>query len=293
MTSRTVYLFDFHYLVFRAYYALPSLRSRDGAPVGAVRGYAQSLLRFLRHSKLEYAAAASDFALTSFRNDLYADYKRGRTEAPPDLEPQFEPCKAVTRALGIRVLEVERYEADDVIATLVRRLEPEKPRIWIVTRDKDFSALVSARVGMMEPRGEQRIGPAEVEERYGVPPGLFPDYLALVGDPTDRIPGVRGIGPSTASALLLRFGGLDAIPSEGEGWNGLRVRNPERVREHLRAGREALALSRELVRLRDDLDLEVGVEDLRYRGARRDVLVPLFESLGLGRSIERVPRWAD
>jgi DNA polymerase-1 len=293
MSREVVYLFDFHYLVFRAYHALPDLKSRDGAPVGAIRGYTQSLLRFLRKSKVEYAAAASDFALTCFRNDLYPDYKRGRTEAPPDLEPQFEPCKEITRALGIPLFEAEDFEADDVIATLVRRLERGQPTIWIVTRDKDLSALVTSDVRMMEPRGGDPIGPAEVEAKYGVPPELFPDYLSLVGDATDNIPGVRGIGPSTARGILRHFGGLDSIPLDDGSWKGVRIRYPERARDLLRDGQEELALSRSLVRLRDDLDIDVEVDDLRCDGARRDLLVPLFERYGLGRLVPRVPRWSD
>ena len=293
MSGEIVYLFDFHYLVFRAYYGLPDLRSRDGSPVGAVRGYTQTMIRFIRKSKPQYAVAASDFALTCFRNDLYPKYKEGRTEAPPDLEPQFEPCKEVTRALGIPLYEVESFEADDVIATLVRRLEPTGAMIRIVTRDKDLSALVTSKVTVMEPRGGEPIGPEEVEAKYGVPPKLFPDYLALVGDSVDRIPGVRGIGASTARGLLRHFGGIDAITENDDDWKGIRVRYPEKVREHLRAGREQLALSRDLVRLRDDLDIPMELDDIRYTGARRDELVPLLHRYGLDRLLDRVPLWSD
>jgi DNA polymerase-1 len=146
---------------------------------------------------------------------------------------------------------------------------------------------------MMEPRGGDPIGPAEVEAKYGVPPELFPDYLSLVGDATDNIPGVRGIGPSTARGILRHFGGLDSIPLDDGSWKGVRVRYPERARDLLREGREDLALSRSLVRLRDDLDIDVELDDLRCDGARRDVLVPLFERFGLGGLVSRVPHWSD
>jgi DNA polymerase-1 len=292
-TEPIVYILDVHYLIFRAYYALPALRAPDGTPVGAARGYAQTLARLLRDLAPEYVAAAADFALTSFRNDLYADYKKGRTEAPPDLEPQFALCEEVTRALGIRFFSVRDFEADDVIATLVRRLEAIPATVWIVTRDKDLAALASERVGLLDPAGRKRQGPSEIEARFGVPPELLPDYLALVGDPTDRIPGVRGVGASTARALLRHFGGINAIPLEERGWEGIDLPQPERVRRYLEEGQPALELSRELVRLRDDLPIDAELPDLRYRGASRSQLTPLLERLGFSRLLRQVPRWID
>jgi DNA polymerase-1 len=292
-TEPIVYILDVHYLIFRAYYALPALRAPDGTPVGAVRGYAQTLARLLRDLAPGYVAAAADFALTSFRNELYPGYKLGRTEAPPDLEPQFGLCEEVTRGLGIRFFSVRDFEADDVIATLVRRLEAAPARVWIVTRDKDLAALASERVGLLDPAGRKRQGPAEIEARFGVPPRLLPDYLALVGDATDRIPGVRGVGASTARALLRHFGGIDAIPLEERGWKGIDLPQPDRVRRYLEQGRPALELSRELVRLRDDLPIDAELADLRYRGANRGQLAPLLERLGYSRLLRQVPRWSD
>lgn len=294
MTSESeVYLLDVYYLIFRAYHALPGLEAPDGRSVGAIRGYVQTVLRLLRKLEPAYIGAAADFALTSFRNDLYPDYKRGRTEAPPDLEPQFETCARATRALGIPYYELENFEADDVIATLVKKLAPSGARITIVSRDKDLWSLVSRTVGLMDPRGSERVGRASVKRRIGVPPELVPDYLALAGDAVDRIPGVRGVGAKTARELLRHFGGIDRIPLEPEGWSGIELRNPERVRERLREGQKSLSLSRELVRLRDDLPIGVELEDLRYRGADRSELSPLLEGLGLARLLEGVPRWRE
>jgi DNA polymerase-1 len=294
MRSRpTVYLLDVHYLIFRAYHALPHMETPDGAPVGAVRGYLQTLIGLLREFSPQHIGAAADFALTSFRNELYPDYKKGRTEAPPDLEPQFEPCEAITRALGIPYYSVREFEADDVIATVVRRLRSAHARVWIVTRDKDLGALASRQVGLLDPSGRKRSGPEEIEARFGVPPSLISDYLSLVGDPTDRIPGVRGIGAATARVLLRHFGGIDRIPLDEPGWEGVGLPRPDRVRAHLERGRNELALSRELVRLRDDLPIEVDLDALRYRGAIRDDLAPLLEQLGLASLLGRVPQWCD
>jgi DNA polymerase-1 len=269
------------------------MEAPDGTPVGAVRGYLQTLIGLLREFSPRYIGAAGDFALTSFRNDLYADYKKGRTEAPADLEPQFGRCEEVTRALGIPYYSVREFEADDVIATLVDKLRSTNARVWIVTRDKDLGALASRQVGLLDPSGRTRSGPEEIEARFGVPPKLIPDYLSLVGDPTDRIPGVRGIGAATARVLLRHFGGIDRIPLDEPSWEGVGLPKPRRVRERFERGQKELELSRELVRLRADLPIDVDLGALRYEGAIRGELSPLLERLGLTGLLSRVPRWCD
>jgi DNA polymerase-1 len=292
MSSELVfYILDVHYLIFRAYHALPAMKAPDGAPVGAVRGYTQTLLRLLRELDPPHIVAAADYALTSFRNDLYPDYKRGRTEAPDDLESQFPLCRGVTRALGIPFFSVRNFEADDVIATLVKRLEPSGAAVRIVSRDKDLAVLVSEQVSLVDPSRKEPTGPEGVMERLGVPPRLVSDYLALVGDPTDRVPGVRGVGPSTARVLLRHFGGAAGITLDEGAWTGIPLPHPARVRDQLRDGWQAFALSRELVRLRDDLPLDVDLSELRYRGASREELTMLLERLGLASLIQRVPKW--
>jgi len=294
MSSRPlVYLLDAHYQIFRAYHSLPDLRAPDGAPVGALRGYTATLMKFLREWAPTHVAAAFDHALVSFRNELYPEYKAGRTEAPEDLEPQFSLCAEVTRALGIPLFELERFEADDVIATLTRQLLEQGADVLIVTRDKDLAALVSGRVSLFDLARRERSGPEEIEARMGVPPALVPDYLALVGDAVDNIPGVAGIGARTARLLLGRVGGLGRFPSDSAGWEKLALPNPSRIMALLERGRERLALSRELVRLREDLPLCVKLEDLRYEGAQREQLEGLLEGLGMGNMLEHVPRWRD
>ncbi len=286
-----VYLIDGHYQIFRAYHALPDLRAPDGSPVGAVRGYAQTLIRFLRRLEPTHVAVAFDAELVSFRNQIYPDYKRGRTEAPPDLEPQFALCAEVTRALGLPLYAQRGYEADDVIATLVRQLDAADVEVRIVTRDKDLGALVSERVCLYDLAREEVSGPREVEAKLGVPPAQVPDLLALMGDAVDNVPGVAGIGRSTARILLKHFGSLDEIPSRGAAWSEVPLRGAARVAERLREGRERLELSRELVRLRDDVPIRASLEELRHRGALREQAEPLFERLGMASMLQRVPRW--
>lgn len=288
-----VYLIDAYVQIFRAYYAMPDLRAPDGTPVGAFRGYASTLVKFLERQAPTHVAAAFDFALTSFRNDLYPEYKAGRTEAPEDLEPQFELCARVTRALGIPVFSLENFEADDVIATLTRELVAAGARVAIVTTDKDLGALVTERVSLFDPRREEHAGRAQVEARLGVLPEQVADYLTLAGDSVDNIPGVRGIGARTAAGLLRHFGSLEAIPSCFEEWDGLELRGAARIAARLAEAEDEIRLSRELVRLRDDLPIRVKPADLEYSGADRRALAQLLDGLGAGPLLARVPRFRD
>jgi len=287
------YLIDAHYQIFRAYHSLPDLRAPDGRPIGAVRGYASTLIKFLREHRPTHVAAAFDFAMTCFRNELYADYKRGRTEAPEDLEPQFALCEAVTRALGIPVHRVEGYEADDVLATLVPGLLEAGAEIAIVTRDKDLGALVTERVWLLDLKEGERSGPSEVQARLGVPPSLVTEYLALVGDAVDCIPGVPGIGAKTGAMLLALFGGIDAIPRDADALRAAGVRSAARIARSLIEHHAQLALSRALATLRADVPLSVTLVDLEYRGAERAQLEPLLAELGAESLLGRVPLWRE
>jgi DNA polymerase-1 len=286
-----VWIFDAHFQIFRSYHSLPDLRAPDDTPIGAVRGYAQTLIKFLREREPTHVAAAYDHALTSFRNTLYPDYKLGRTEAPEDLEPQFELCAELTAALGIPLFGLESFEADDVIATLVRTLTADGADVSIISRDKDLTALVSERVDLFDLATERRSGPAEVKERMGVSPEQVTDFLSLVGDAVDNIPGVSGIGAATASRLLAAFGSAERIPSEPEAIAAAGLRGAQRIARALAEGRDALALSRALVSLRDDLPLRASLADLEYRGADRARLEGLFARLGLESMLRRVPRF--
>ena len=287
----TLWLLDSHYQIFRAYYAMPDLRAPDGTPVGAVRGYASQLVKLLTLQRPTHLAAAWDFALTSFRNDIHDGYKAGRTEAPADLEPQFALCDEVTRALGVPVFGLEHFEADDVIATMTARALDEGADVVIASSDKDLGALVSDRVSLFDPRSETLLGPAEIEARLGVAPDLVPDFLTLVGDAVDNIPGVPGIGAKTASALLRRFGRIEDIPADPREWAGLELRGAARVAKALAEGKAAIALARKLVRMRDDLPISARVGDLRWEGAERGLLERFCARLGVSGLVDRVPRF--
>jgi DNA polymerase-1 len=287
----TVWLLDSHYSIFRAYYAMPDLRAPDGTPVGALRGYASQLVKLMAKQRPTHIAAAWDNELTSFRNELHVGYKAGRTEAPADLAPQFALCEEVTRALGVPVFGMERFEADDVIATMTARALDEGADVVIATSDKDLGALVSERVSIFDPRSEAMLGPAEIEARLGVAPDLVPDFLTLVGDAVDNIPGVPGIGAKTAATLLKRFGRIEDIPADPIEWAGLALRGWARTGRALADGRDAIALARQLVRMRDDLPITARVADLRWDGADRATLGAFCERLGISGLADRVPRY--
>ncbi len=284
-----VWLIDGYVQIFRAYHSMPDLRAPDGRPVGALRGYLSSLVRFLTRQRPTHVLVAWDFALTSFRNEIYQDYKRGRTEAPQDLATQIPLCARATRALGIPLFELEGFEADDVIATLVRQLREEGARLAIVTTDKDLGVLVDARTSLFDLRAERHLGAEEIEARFGVPPERLSDYLSLAGDAVDNIPGARGIGAKTAAALLNHFGSLDAIPGDFAAWGELSLRGAARAHRAFQAAADEIALSRRLVALRDDLPLAPTLADLAWTGAERGALESLLEETGGGALLARVP----
>ena len=288
-----VWLIDGHYQIFRAYYSMPDLRAPDGAPIGALRGYASTLIKFLREEQPTHAGVAWDHAMTSFRNELWSGYKAGRTEAPDDLEPQFALCAEVTRALGLPVYSLERFEADDVIATMTRKLLAKGADVVIVTADKDLGVLVSDRVRLYDLKKQESQGPEELRVRMGVPPERITEFLALVGDAVDNVPGVPGIGAKTGAALLNHFGALTDIPSDFDDWKELELRGKRRAFDCLAAGSEELELSRRLVELQRDLPVDVKLRELQYRGARREPLEQLLGRLGADALLERVTRFAS
>jgi 5'-3' exonuclease len=291
-----VYLIDAPVYVFRAWVTLPAMPAPDGTPTGAAYGYANTLLRFLRERAPTHVAACFDHAITSFRNELFPAYKSSRgDEVPPDLAPQFAFCMEASRALGIPALEAERYEADDVIATLAERAARAGLHAEIVSADKDLTQLVredgSARFHDLA-KGVT-LDAAGVREKFGVAPAQIPDYLALLGDKVDDLPGVPGFGTKSAAAALAAFGSLDALPVDAAGWAGVAVRGAEKLAASFRAHREQALRVRALATLvRDVPGFAARIEDTAWRGADRAAFTALCARLGWGRIAERVPKWA-
>lgn len=291
--ARTVHLIDALPYVFRAYFSLPSsIRDASGAPANAVRGFADFLLRYLSEEDPTHAAVCFDDSLTtSFRNDLYPPYKSSRELPPPELEAQLNACQALARALGLAVLSDDRYEADDLIATLCDRARRRGHGAVVVTNDKDLGQLVDERVVLYDFAKGERHDEAGVARKLGVRPAQVPDFLGLAGDAVDDIPGVRGVGAKTAAALLEAFDDLEALYADLEGVASLPIRGAGTLGAKLEAGREDAFLSRELATVARDAPAEATLRELAWRGASKADLPPLLERLALERFADRVPRW--
>jgi len=291
--AATVHLVDASPYIFRAFFSLPeSITDSRGEPANAVYGFAGFLIKLVESESPTHLAVAFDRSLTtSFRNEIYPEYKAGRELPPPELEAQIDACVELAEGFGAPCFIDERYEADDLIATLCARLTGEGHGAVIVTSDKDLTQLVGDRVEVYDFAREARYGPAEVVEKLGVRPQQVADYLGLAGDAVDNIPGVKGIGKKSAVALLEAFPHLEAIYERLDEVPDLDVRGAKALRRKLEEGREAAFLSKRLATVARDAPAEATLEDLAYRGADAARLDPLFERLGFGAILERIPRW--
>ena len=280
----TLYLVDASVYVFRAWHSMPDeFFDEDGAAVNAVHGFARFLMELLERSRPTHVAVAFDEALeSSFRNTLYPAYKANRDPAPESLKRQFGLCQEFAVALGLTVMSHPRYEADDLIGTLLARQRGLGWRGVIVSADKDLSQLVGDADVQWDYARNLRWDAAGVLERFGVPPRCIPDYLGLTGDPVDNIPGVPGIGARTAAALLAHFGDLDVLLQRVEEVPFLRLRGAAAHAERLRSHRELALLSRELARIALDAPLEASVGDAARGEADPDVLAALCARLRFG-----------
>lgn len=290
-----VYLVDASPYIFRAHFSLPSsIRTPDGKPAAASRGFATFLLGLIEAEAPAYLGVAFDRNLTgSFRNELYPAYKAQRDAPPPELEAQIDTCFEIAEALGASSFIDDRYEADDLIATACRQTEGEGKAgdnpVVVVTSDKDLAQLVDGRITLLDFAKGVRYTPAEVLEKFGVRPDQVVDLLALAGDAVDNIPGVRGIGAKGAAALLGHFGTLEVLYERLEEVPTLPIRGAKSLRDKLEAGRDSAFLSRELATVHPEVpNMRAGLAELAFRGAQPEWIDPLFESLGFASLRARV-----
>ncbi|ABB33198.1 DNA polymerase I [Geobacter metallireducens RCH3] len=209
--KQTLYLIDGSSYIYRAYYAIRHLSSPKGFPTNALYGFTQMLLKVIKDRRPDHIAVVFDVGRTTFRTDLYPDYKANRSAMPDDLVPQIAPIKEMVRAFNIPVLELAGYEADDIIGTIARECEERGMEAVVVTGDKDLMQIVSERVTLLDTMKEKASGIPDVQERFGVGPEGVIDILGLAGDTSDNIPGVPGIGEKTAIKLIQEFGSLDTL----------------------------------------------------------------------------------
>jgi len=288
----TLYLVDGHAQFFRAYHAIrPGMKSPvTGEPTNMTFGFLGMILKVLRGDRPDYLAVVIDASgdQGTFRSRIYPQYKANRKPPPEDLDPQVERCVSLLGQMRIPVLAVEGVEADDTIATVVRRLRRDRPdlEIRIVSRDKDLGQLVDPMVHLFDPQTDTVLGVEQLFESKGVRPEQVVDMLALMGDPVDNVPGVRGVGTKTAAKLITEFGSLDAL-----------LANLDRVKgktgEAIAAQRDVLPLSRALVTLKDDVDVAFALEDARVDPSRVDPGPVLDEvhRLGFNRHQQDLRAW--
>ena len=297
--SAPVYLVDASIYIFRAYFSIPDRWFEPGGyPVNALYGYVQFWLKFLREAAPEKVVAAYDESLGGcFRNELYPDYKMSRVLPDETLAFQLQACKEFTGILGIASPASERYEADDILATLVEQARGRGEAVTIVSRDKDLGQLLKTERDIFwDFADDRRLDRAGITEKFGVRPEQLADYLALVGDSIDDVPGVPGVGPKTAAALLQRFGTINALYDGLEQVAQCDIRGARSLASKLEIYREQLSVTRQLVTLHTRVPLDRKTRSMRWLPPSVETVRCFLDEFGLGevfaRQLERCDCWS-
>ncbi|GCD75749.1 DNA polymerase I [Acetobacter pasteurianus NBRC 3299] len=268
--------------IFRAFHALPPMTSPEGVPVNAVYGFTTMLARLLKDHVGTHLAVLFDVSRQTFRSEIYPQYKAHRPEPPEDLRPQFSLIREATQAFNVPGIELPGWEADDLIASYAMAIRAQGGTCTIVSSDKDLMQLVGDGVCMLDPIKQTPVGPAEVETKFGVPPTKVVDVQALMGDPTDNVPGVPGIGPKTAAALVQEYGTLEAVLNAAPEMKKSKRR--DMLIEHANAARVSL----QLVTLATDVPLPVPVEELNTREPDMLILADWLDRMGFRSILSRM-----
>lgn len=276
-------LIDSSSYIYRAFFALPPLTSEKGLPTGAIYGFIRMLLKLLEDFQTDYVVAVFDAKGKTIRHESYQDYKATRRETPNDLKQQIPYIKQILTLLGIKIVEMEGYEADDIIATLSKEAIKKGFEVIVVSPDKDMMQLVGEGVKVYNPVSEMLYDKTEVYKKYGVEANQFLDYLTLIGDTIDNVPGVKGVGPKTAQQLLTQFGSLEGI-----------MKNIEKLPQKYRRLFEGISFedvekSRELLKLYT-APLDIQIESLKRDKADLIKLKELFEELGFKSFLKDSPK---
>ena len=289
-----IHLLDGTYELFRAHFAMPPMNSPDGRPVAAVRGLMQSFLALLREDDVTHVACAFDHVIESFRNQIFDGYKTGEG-TPVELLSQFELAERAVTAMGIVVWPMTEFEADDAIATAAARWAEDDrvSQVIICSPDKDLCQMVSGQdVVCLDRRKKIVTDENGVIEKFGVLPTSIPDYLALVGDAADGIPGVARWGAKGTSTVLSQFSHVEDIPADPAAWNPA-PRGAKGLAENLSAAQDEVALYKALAMLRLDVPITETLDDLEWVGANESAYKTLCQELGFGRISEAPTRWKD
>ena len=287
LNSRPVFLIDSMNYIFRAYYGLPdTITAPSGMKTNAVLGYLRTLLRIIKEQNPPYIAAAFEGA-HSFRRELFAEYKANRVSPPDDLKVQFGYCRQITEAVGIPAFQAETFEADDVIGSIAVQMAELGHPVVIVSGDKDLAQLVDDRIRIYDLAKNLWLDAAGVKDKLGVEPNQVPDLLALLGDSVDNIPGVPGVGGKTATKLLSVCKTVEDIA--GTDFDGVSIRGRETILRRIGENLDTVRKSRELARVRCDIDLGITAEKIRYRKANPYLVVDLCNELGFEAILDEIP----
>jgi DNA polymerase-1 len=282
--SKKIALIDGYGFVFRAYHSLPPLTRNDGTPVGAVFGFTNMLIKLLASLDVSHVAVVFDSGSKTFRNDIFSAYKANRPTCPEDLIPQFSIVREAAESLNLAILEKIGFEADDIIATLAKKYSADGDVVLIVSSDKDLMQLIDDRVSMYDAMKNKMITAKEVEEKFFVAPNKVLDVLSLMGDASDNVAGVRGIGPKTAAELINQFGTLENI------FANLDQIKQEKRRQLLKDGEESAKLAKILISLREDVELGITIDDLVIKHIEPQKLISFLEIQGFRSLVLRVQK---
>jgi len=282
--SKKIALIDGYGFVFRAYHSLPPLTRPDGTPVGAVYGFTNMLIKLIAGLDVTHLAVVFDSGSKTFRNEIYSDYKANRPPCPEDLKPQFPIIRQAAEALNLAILEKTGFEADDIIATIAKKSAIDGNQVLIVSSDKDLMQLVDDKIFMYDAMKNRLVTRNEVKEKFFVEPNQVLDVLSLIGDSSDNVPGVRGIGPKTAAELIDQFGNLENI------FANLDKIKQEKRRQMLAEGVEKARLSKQLITLREDVELGITSADLEVKKIDPHKFIDFLQEQGFKSLVTRVQK---
>ena len=278
-----IILVDGSSYLYRAYHALPPLTNSNNQPTGAIKGVISMIKRILIDHPDSPLAVVFDAKGKTFRHDMYSEYKANRPPMPEDLVLQIEPIHRIISLMGIKLIMISGVEADDVIGTLAEQARQKKLDTVISTGDKDMTQLVCENVSVVNTMSGELLDEAGVKKKFGVDPDHITDYLALIGDKSDNVPGVDKVGPKTAVKWLEEYTDIEGVIKNAESIGG-------KVGENLRSSLDTLELAYELVTIKTDVELEIGIEDLKVQDPNADELTELYKELEFNSWLQEVPQ---
>ncbi|MEK7238457.1 MAG: 5'-3' exonuclease H3TH domain-containing protein, partial [Nitrospirota bacterium] len=279
----TLYLIDGNSYIYRAFYAIKGLSNASGFPTNAIFGFTNMLLKVLREKKPDYFAIVFDSPVPTERHKIYEAYKVHRPSMPDELKLQIQPIKEIINAFNISNIEIEGYEADDVLGTIAKKAEKEGLDVYIITSDKDINQILSPKIKTYDTMKDKITEEKDVVERFGVEPSRFPEIIALMGDASDNIPGVHGIGEKTAVSLLKEFGSIDNIIQ-----NHSRIKKPK-LKEAISENIENIKLSLKLATIDTNVPLEISIEEFKPKEPDRTKLLEFLRKFEFSSLLRLIP----